>query len=84
MPTSTNVAKASPAETGTAEPSPLAPGETLEAFITELQAQPLGAEDFLLPREDAPPIPRSCIEAMEELAQQAQALGLGYEDETSP
>jgi hypothetical protein len=50
----TDVAKASSAETGTAQPSPLAPGETLEAFITALQAQPLGAEDFLLPREDAP------------------------------
>ena len=30
MPTSTDVAKASFAETGATEPSPLAPGETLE------------------------------------------------------
>ena len=84
MPTPTDVAKASFAEMGATEPAPLAPGETLEAFINELQAQPLGAEDFLLPREDAPLFPRSCIEAMEELAQQAQALQLGYEDETPP
>jgi len=84
MPTPTDVAKASSAEMATTEPSPLAPGETLEAFLNELQAQPLGAEDFLLPREDAPAIPRSCIEALEELARKAQELRLGYEDEETP